>query len=119
MRVPFSRLGFAPIAVKVAIGEALLEGELKRGSKDLAFFSGRLTGKVRLNCDLCAEEYDCNLNEEIKLALCEGVFDGESEKIEEAIIECEDVIDCKEILRGEIASIKCDYHRCERCKANN
>ena len=116
MCVPFPKAGKEPLAVKVAIGAALMEGELSAKGAALALFRGKLTGATRLNCDICYKEYDYALDEEIELLISDGVYNDKDKETREAVIEQKGAIDLEEILRGEIASIECDYHRCDNCQ---
>ncbi|MDR1450752.1 MAG: DUF177 domain-containing protein [Helicobacteraceae bacterium] len=116
MRVPFARIGKEPVAVKAKIDETMLTGELSLKEVSLALFRGRLTGKIRLSCDICAKEYDCNFDEAIRLLISDGAYKGGGEDALEAVIEQSGYIDLEEILRGEIASSECDYHRCDSCQ---
>ncbi|MDR2639484.1 MAG: DUF177 domain-containing protein [Helicobacteraceae bacterium] len=102
--------------MKVQIDGATLEGELSAGKSNLTRLSGRLSGKIRLNCDICLSVYERDLDENIEALISDGVYKGDGEEVSEAVIEQSGFIDLEEILRGEIASIECDYHRCDSCQ---
>jgi uncharacterized metal-binding protein YceD (DUF177 family) len=119
MGIPFSRIGKEPIAFEVKINDLILKGEIAKDKNELALLIGKTSGKLRLTCDICSNEFDCDISEDVKLLISDGVYAIKGEELDEAVIEQSGAIDLEEILRGEIASIECDYHRCQICEKLN
>ncbi|MDR2906331.1 MAG: hypothetical protein LBU73_10315 [Helicobacteraceae bacterium] len=115
--IQFSRINREPIPVKVEADGMRLEGILTRERQNLVLFSGRLTGDMRLLCDLCAAEFVGKFDEPVRLFISDGEWAASDEEIDEAVLETRGAIDPAEILQGEIAALECDYHKCEKCKA--
>lgn len=76
-----------------------------------------LDGKLTVSCDICAEQFDIMLNDEIKLLLSNGIYRGSVNELD--VVEMDGSVDMDELLHSEIGLIKSDYHRCELCKKQN
>jgi hypothetical protein len=114
MNIPFRRIGTSPQSVSVRSEDAELSGTLEQFGRSLVLFKGRLTGTLRVNCDLCAAAFDSVLDEEISFLISEGIYEGENEEYD--VVETEEsVINMDEILHSELELIRSDYHRCENC----
>ena len=96
-------------------GGITLKGTLVHQERNLVTMKARMSGKLRLSCDICAEEFEMNADEELELLICDGIYNG-SEDADLDIVEMTDSIDMDELLHSEIELIKSDYHSCEQCK---
>ena len=98
-----------------------LKGNLNRINKNFVQLQAKLSGVICLDCDICANEYEYYLNEDINFKISDKPFNTKnSDELlddEYDIIEFLDgIIDIKEIVLSEINAIKCDYHYCDKCK---
>jgi len=89
-------------------------GIVRKKKDTIAFLDAKISGKIPLVCDRCAEEFEENLNEHLEMLISDGFYDGSDENYD--IIEAENgLIDFEIILQGELNLIKGDYHYCSHC----
>jgi uncharacterized metal-binding protein YceD (DUF177 family) len=118
MNIPFRRITKTPQEFEVSSGNVTLKGTLALKQRDLVLMKARLTGTLRLPCDICAEPFDTVLDEELELLLSDGVFEGSDDNLD--VVEMHHgTIDMEEILHSEIELIRSDYHSCENCTNQN
>jgi len=115
MKIEFKKVGFNKKEITISDENLLLEGDLSRDDSRLVDFDARLSGKVKVECIRCGEEFEVEVDEKLDLKLCDGVYRG-SEKEVDVIEFYEGVIDMDELLRSEKTSITLDYHLCPKCK---
>lgn len=85
---------------------------------NLAQLNGTITGSISIPCDLCAEEVENSLNEEITFYLSDGLYEGNDEELDVVEID-KSMIDLEELLKSEIELIKSDYFCCENCEGTS
>ncbi len=91
-----------------------MSGTLVQGAKGLVKLHARLEGAISLPCDLCAENFDTMLNEELTVLLHDGIFQGTDDEYD--VVEFFDgLIDIDSFLTSELELIRSDYHTCQRC----
>lgn len=124
MIIPFLRVGKTPLAITEELSSdgssVALAGELVHHQKGLIKLIGTLSGKTVLQCDRCAEDFECELNEPVELLLSSGIYkeDDEDEHLSWPVMEMQnDKIDLKEVLESELAAFSCGYHRCTDCES--
>ncbi len=72
-----------------------------------------MSGLIVLDCDICGVTFELPIDEKVPIK----VSDGESKDEDLDIVECQNhIVDFDEIIKGEISSIKSDYHYCNKCK---
>jgi len=96
--------------------EIIFKGYLQYHANKLILLKANLSGKIDVDCDICADNFDLDLNEEIEFYLHSGIYKSENESLLE-VIEClDDTANLQEILNSEIELIKSDYNTCENCR---
>ncbi len=91
-----------------------MKGTLESTKRDFVLMNAHLSGNLQVPCDVCAEPFDIMLDEDVRLLLYNGVYNGSDDKYD--IIEVEiSIINMDELLNSEIELIKSDYHSCETC----
>ena len=114
MNIPFRRIGKMAQEFEVTHENATLKGTLVFKQRDLVLMQAQLQGKVSVPCDICAEQFDIMLDDEVELLLSDGIYNGSDEQLD--VIEMNDIINTDELLSAEIELIRSDYHSCENCK---
>ena len=114
MNIPFRRIGKTPQAVEVSHEDVVLKGTLVLKQRDLVLMQTQLQGKISVPCDICAEQFDIMLDDEVRLLLSDGIYNGFEDELD--IVEMQDSINMDELLHSEIELIKSDYHICDNCK---
>ncbi len=114
MNIPFRRIRMTPQEFEVTQENVTFKGTLVFKRRDLVFMQAQLQGKVSVPCDICAEQFDIMLDDEVELLLSDGIYNGSDEQFD--VIEMNDIIDIDELLSAEIELIRSDYHSCGNCK---
>ena len=114
MNIPFRHIGNTPREFEINSEGITMKGTLVLKERNLISMKAHLSGKISLPCDICAEEFDTMLDDEVELLLSNGIFDGSDDLLD--VVEMSDPIDMDALLHSEIELIRSDYHRCETCK---
>lgn len=118
MKIAFKKLSSQPLHFEANRDNAFFSGELILKKSNLAQLNGTITGSISIPCDLCAEEVERSLNEEIAFYLSDGIYEGSDEEMDVVEID-HSIIDMEELLRSEIELIKSDYFCCESCEGTS
>ncbi len=116
MKVRLIKVGPTPLDFEEKSDEITFKGYLQYDANKLILLKANLSGKINTNCNICADEFDLDVNEEIEFYLHSGVYENENDTLLD-VVEClDDIADLKEILNSEIEIIKSDYNTCKNCK---
>jgi len=118
MKIAFRKLGSQPLQFEANSDNAHFSGDLILKKSNLAQLNGTITGRISIPCDICAEEVEKSLNEEITFYLSDGIFDNNDEELDVVEID-KSIIDVEELLKSEIELIKSDYFCCENCEGTS
>lgn len=113
MQISFRHVGKTPQPFELSKGDITLQGTLRHKDVDLVEMQARLHGKVAVECDLCAEQYDIMVDEDIGLLLHDGIYRGSDQGLD--VVEMDGLIDMDTLLYSETELIRSDYHRCDAC----
>lgn len=118
MKIAFKKLGSQPLHFEANSDNAFFSGDLILKKGNLAQLNGTITGSIVIPCDLCAEEVEKSLNEEITFYLSDGIFEDNDDELD--IVEiAHSMIDLEELLKSEIELIKSDYFCCKNCEGTS
>ena len=118
MKIAFKKLGSQPLHFEANSDNAFFSGDLIMKKSNLAQLNGTITGSISIPCDLCAEEVERSLNEEITFYLSDGIFEDNSDELD--VVEINNsMIDLEELLKSEIELIKSDYFCCKNCEGTS
>jgi uncharacterized metal-binding protein YceD (DUF177 family) len=118
MKISFRKLSSQPLHFEVNSDKAFFSGDLILKKSNLAQLNGTITGSISIPCDLCAEEIDKPLNEEIAFYLSDGIYEETETELDVVEID-RSMIDMEELLRSEIELIKSDYFCCKNCEGTS
>ncbi|WP_295055456.1 hypothetical protein [Sulfuricurvum sp.] len=118
MKIAFKKLGSQPLHFEVNSDNAFFSGDLILKKSNLAQLNGTITGSISIPCDICAEEVEKSLNEEITFYLSDGIYEGNDEELDVVEID-RSMIDSEELLKAEIELIKSDYFCCKNCEGTS
>jgi uncharacterized metal-binding protein YceD (DUF177 family) len=113
MNIPFRRITKIPQEFEISSEGVTLKGTLTFKGRNLVTMNAHLSGKLQLPCDICAEQFDMPVEEELDLLLSDGVYEGSEDNFD--VVEMDGVIDMDEIIHSEIELIRSDYHSCNNC----
>ena len=114
MKIAFRKLSSQPLHFEVNRDNALFSGDLILKKSNLAQLNGTITGSISIPCDICAEEVEKPLNEEVTFYLSDGIFEGNDPELDVVEID-QSIIDMEDLFQSEIELIKSDYYCCTNC----
>lgn len=118
MRVHLRKVTKTPLDFEIKSDEITFKGYLEYHSGKLIFLKANINGTFLKDCDICAEEFNLKVNEDVNFFISDGIYNG-GHDIEFDIVESLDgMADLQEILNSEIELIKSDYHSCDNCNKN-
>lgn len=104
-----------PLDFEVVLNEIAFKGYLEYHSAKLILLKAKISGTLQKSCDLCAEDFNLEVNEDVEFFINDGIFEDDG-SIELDVVESLDGnVDIEELLNSEIELIKSDYHSCENC----
>jgi hypothetical protein len=116
MEIPFRKIGATPQEFTFERDGITLSGTLSANERNLVKLSGVIKGTLSVPCDLCAENFDTILDEELTILLSDGVFHGSDDAYD--VIEFFDgIINIDTLLSSELELHRSDYHSCPACKS--
>jgi hypothetical protein len=116
LKVILRRVTKTPLDFEVKSDEITFKGYLEYHSGRLILLKATMNGPVSTVCDICAEDFILQVDEEVEFFISDGIFD-DIDSVELDVIESFDGnADLEEILNSEIELIKSDYHSCPNCK---
>ena len=116
MKITLRKVGKNPFEFEKKLDSVELKGFLQHDKENLILLDAKLSGTIEAECAVCGEEFDLEVDEELKFYISDGVFvDGENNYID--VVEAQNgELDVDELLHSEIELVKSDYHCCEFCE---
>ncbi|QOY52418.1 hypothetical protein [Candidatus Sulfurimonas baltica] len=118
MKVILRKVGQTPVDFEVKSDEITFKGYLQYDANKLILLKAKLSGKITTDCDVCAEEFKLDADEDIEFFISDGIY----EKSEEALLDVVEVlnsaVDMQDLMNSEIELIKSDYNSCDNCKSS-
>ncbi len=116
MKVILRRVTKTPLDFEVKSNDITFKGYLEYHAGKLVLLKATLQGLLPMSCDVCAEDFMLNVDEDIEFFISDGIYDA-NDAVELDVVESFDGnADLDEILDSEIELIKSDYHSCSNCK---
>jgi len=118
MKITLRKVTKIPLDFEMKSEEITFKGFLEYHSGKLILLKANLSGLLEKPCDICGEEFQMSIDEDVEFYISDGVYEDAND-IELDVVESFDgSVDIKELLDSEIELIKCDYHSCEDCKSS-
>lgn len=115
MKIKLIKVGKTPLDFEEKFDKITFKGYLQYDTNKLILLKASLSGKITTDCDICADEFDLDVDEEIEFYLHSGIYKSDNEELLE-VVEClDDTADLQDILNSEIELIKSDYNTCKNC----
>jgi len=116
MKITLRKVGKSPYNFEKSVENITLKGFLQYDKENLILLDAKLSGSIETDCAICGEEFELEVDEDLKFFISDGVFlDTDSSNID--VVEAKDgVLDVEELLHSEIELIKSDYNCCEFCE---
>lgn len=117
MKITLRKVTKTPLDFEVSSNAITFKGYLEYYSGKLILLKARLEGSLEKPCDICAEDFELQVAEDVEFFISDGIYKG-GDDIELDVVESLDGdVDMQELLHSEIELIKSDYHACESCQS--
>ncbi len=118
MQVTLRKVGKTPLDFEVKSNEITFKGYLQYHANKLILLKAKLSGKTSMDCDVCAEEFILELDEEVEFFISDGIYEKDEDTLIDVVESMDSTVDINDLLNSEIELIKSDYNCCENCKTN-
>lgn len=116
MQIVLRKITKTPLDFEVKSDEITFKGYMQYDSGKLILLKAKLSGKITTDCDICADEFKLDIDEDLELFISDGLYESSEEYPQDIIEVLNSVVDLEELMSSEIALIKSDYLSCENCK---
>ncbi|WP_297442353.1 hypothetical protein [Sulfurimonas sp.] len=118
MRVVLRKVTKTPLDFEVKSKEIVFKGYLEYHGGKLILLKANINGSLSTSCDICAEEFKLNLDENIEFLISDGLYQDDNSIAFDVVESFDGNVDIEELLNSELELIKSDYHSCDNCKQN-
>ena len=115
MRIEFRKITSNVTPFSLETEAYKCEGSFRKLAHKLVEIDMHLDATSELVCDRCGETFPHHIDENMKLRITDGYFEGEDLDVIEVF---DHFVDFDTIVSGEIETIRNDYHICDKCKEN-
>jgi len=116
MKIKLIKVGKIPLDFEEKSNKITFKGSLQYDTNKLILLKAKLSGNISVDCNVCADNFDLDIDEDIQFYLHSGIYSGSHDELLD-VVEClDDTADLGEILNSEIELIKSDYNTCKNCK---
>jgi hypothetical protein len=118
MKIILRKVGKTPLDFEVKSNEMTFKGYLQYDTNKLILLNAKLNGKITTDCDVCADEFKLDVDENIEFFISDGVYEDNEDSLLDVVESFDSVADLEELMNSEIELIKSDYNRCKNCKSS-
>ncbi|MDY0122891.1 hypothetical protein [Sulfurimonas sp.] len=115
MKILLRKVSNTPLDFEVEFDKITFKGYLQYDADKLILLKAKLSGQIDLNCDICANEFMFDVDEELEFFISDGIYEKDDELLLDVVESFDSTVDIEELLSSEIELIKSDYHSCESC----
>jgi len=119
MKIELRKVSSTPLDFEVKSDEMTFKGYLQYDADKLILLKAGLNGEIDVNCDICAEEFRLDIDEDLEFFISDGLYEKREESLLDVVESLDSTIDLEAILSSELELIKSDYHSCENCNKNS
>ena len=116
MKVVLRKVNTTPLDFEIKSDKITFKGYLQYDSGKLILLKAKLSGKLDADCDVCADKFELELDEDIEFFISDGIYEKHEESLLDVVEVLNSTADLQEIMNSEIELIKSDYLICENCK---
>lgn len=119
MKISLRKVSSTPLDFEVKSDKMTFKGYLQYDADKLILLKAKLSGKIDVNCDICADEFMLDVDEDLEFFISDGIYEKHEELLLDVVESFDSTVDLEELMNSEIELIKSDYHSCESCKKNS
>ncbi|MDQ1268031.1 MAG: hypothetical protein QG560_674 [Campylobacterota bacterium] len=116
MKVSLKKVTKTPLDFEVKSKEITFKGYLQYDADKLILLKAELRGKIDADCDICADEFKLDVDEEVEFFISDGIYEKSEDSLLDVVEALDSVADLEELMNSEIELIKSDYISCPNCK---
>ncbi|MFA5234653.1 MAG: hypothetical protein WC390_09655 [Sulfurimonas sp.] len=116
MKVSLKKVTKTPLDFEVKSKEITFKGYLQYNADKLILLKAGLSGKIDADCDICANEFKLEVDEDIEFFISDGIYEKSEESLLDVVEALDSIADLEELMNSEIELIKSDYISCPNCK---
>jgi hypothetical protein len=117
MKIVLRKVSNTPLHFEVKSDKITFKGYLQYHANKLILLKAKLSGNIDTDCDVCADKFNLNVDEDIEFFISDGIYKNSEDTLLLDIVESlNSTVDLEELMNSEIELIKSDYHRCEKCE---
>jgi len=116
MRIVLRKVTKTPLDFEVSSDDITFKGYLEYHSAKLILLKAKINGTLQKSCDICAEDFNLEVNEDVEFFINDGIFEDDDSTLLDVVESLDGNVDIEELLHSEIELIKSDYHSCDNCK---
>ncbi|DAB27685.1 MAG: hypothetical protein A2513_10045 [Sulfurimonas sp. RIFOXYD12_FULL_33_39] len=118
MKITLRKVTSTPLEFEVKSDEITFKGYLQYDADKLILLRAELSGKIDVDCDICADKFKLDVDEDIEFFISDGVYEKKEDSLLDVVEVLDSIADMQELKNSEIELIKSDYIVCENCKKN-
>lgn len=118
MKVVLRKINTTPFDFEIRSDEITFKGYLQYHSGKLILLKAKLSGKINTDCDICADEFKLEVDEDVEFFISDGIYEKNEDSFLDVVEVLNFTVDLEEIMNSEIELIKSDYIVCESCQKN-
>ena len=118
MQVTLRKVGKTPLDFEVKSDEITFKGYLQYDANKLILLKAKLSGKLITECDICAEEFKLDVDEDVEFFISDGIYEKDENSIVDVVESFNSTVEIEDLMNSEIELIKSDYNSCENCKSS-
>ncbi|TKI68460.1 DUF177 domain-containing protein [Sulfurimonas crateris] len=115
MKILLRKVSNTPLDFEVESDKITFKGYLQYDADKLILLKAKLSGQIDLNCDICANEFMFDIDEELEFFISDGIYEKDDELLLDVVESLDSTVDIEELMSSEIELIKSDYHSCKSC----
>jgi len=115
MKIKLIKVSKTPSDFEIKSDKITFKGFLQYDSGKLFRLNAEIKGSLPVTCDICAENYDMNVNDKVDFFVSNGLYDSTNESLVDVVEAMDGEADLDDILASELELIKSDYNICSKC----
>jgi len=119
MKIVLRKVSNTPLDFEIKSDKITFKGCLQYHANKLILLKAELSGKIDVSCDICADEFALEVDEDLEFFISDGLYEKHEKLLLDVVESLNSIIDLEELMNSEIELIKSDYHSCESCKKNS
>jgi hypothetical protein len=116
LKVSLKKVSKTPLDFEVKSNEITFKGYLQYDADKLILLKAELSGKIDADCDICANEFKLDVDEDVEFFISDGIYEKSEESLLDVVEALDSIADLEELMNSEIELIKSDYISCPDCK---